>query len=390
LENYLSTERSTVLAIVDTNWSLMLGLVVAGASSIAISVWPRVRTLTVVSALGAVIYYGRAFLGFGIVAGVAYAVACWLGSQPDRTARWRGASLALLCLIVIFTVGRLEHWERAAILPGVTPFALFTLDMWLALRLVTLFWEVGSGRIGPPTPAGYVAWVCLPFTLAGPLIRYSQFAQPTSVNRSLWMSHRWWRDILIAAAKLAGGLGLYILQRVLVDRWPHAHLLNSATAALLTQPIGFYLTFAGYYHLMQVLGRPSGINLPDSFNFPIGRENISAFWANWNITVTTMFRDYLFYNRWGRRTSNVFLNTLVLFTLVGFWHATNAYWVMWGFLHGLLFCVFLLWTRYRICHTSPSPSAALVCRTAGRVLTYVCVCACWYLPSKILLHGWSK
>ena len=99
-------------------------------------------------------------------------MACWLGSQPDRTARWRGASLALLCLIVIFTVGRLEHWERAAILPGVTPFALFTLDMWLTLRLVTLFWEVGSGRIGPPTPAGYVAWVCLPFTLAGPLSQY--------------------------------------------------------------------------------------------------------------------------------------------------------------------------------------------------------------------------
>ena len=115
---------------------------------------------------------------------------------------------------------------------------------------------------------------------------------------------------------------------------------------LFTGPVGFYLSTASYFHLMEVLGRPAGFKLPPSFNYPLGRENISAFWMNWNMTATFLFRDYLFYNRWGRRTYNIYFNTVLLFTLVGLWHAANAYWILWGFLHGLSFCVFLLWRKY--------------------------------------------
>ena len=111
---------------------------------------------------------------------------------------------------------------------------------------------------------------------------------------------------------------------------------------------------------------------------------MSAFWMNWNMTATFVFRDYLFYNRWGRGTYNIYVNTILLFTLVGLWHEANAYWILWGFLHGLLFCCFLLWRKYnqRLGH-DPLRGTPLS-RTAGRALTYFCVCILWYLPSKIL------
>jgi D-alanyl-lipoteichoic acid acyltransferase DltB (MBOAT superfamily) len=101
------------------------------------------------------------------------------------------------------------------------------------------------------------------------------------------------------------------------------------------------------------------------------------------MTATRVFRDYLFYNRWGRGTYNIFLNTLLLFTAMGLWHGANVYWVSFGVLHGLAFCGFLVWRRYRgVLEALPLRGTAGA-DIAARVLTYVTVCACWYLPTKI-------
>jgi alginate O-acetyltransferase complex protein AlgI len=256
--------------------------------------------------------------------------------------------------------------------------------MWLVLRLVTLFWEVGSGSVTTPSLSSYIVWTCLPFTLGGPLLRYSQMPVAVCVDRSLWRSPAWWLDFGTGAAKLIAGMALYAAQEVMASRWPQAHLLNSGTTALVTGPLGFYLTYAGYFHMMEALGRTSGFKLPESFNYPIGRENISAFWMNWNMTATSVFRDYVFYNRWGRRSYYVYFNTIVLFTLVGLWHAANGYWILWGFLHGLLFCGFLLWRKYSVRLERLPLRGTSAAQIAARVMTYLCVCACWYLPSKIL------
>ena len=151
---------------------------------------------------------------------------------------------------------------------------------------------------------------------------------------------------------------------------------------LIARPVGFYLTFAGYFDLMQTLARVMGTVVPDSFNWALGRENISQFWANWNMTATRVFRDYLFYSRWGLRRHDVHVNTLVLFTLVGLWHGANAYWILWGFLHGVMFCAFLAWRKW-----GASRGRAITgtpADVASRVATYLGVCAAWYLPSKVL------
>src|SRR5262249_10317420 len=130
--------------------------------------------------------------------------------------------------------------------------------------------------------------------------------------------------------------------------------------------------------------RPAGFTLQPSFNSPVGRENISAFWMNWNMTATFAFRDLLFYNRWGRQTYNIYLNTIVLFTLVGLWHAANAYWILWGLLHGCFFCTFLLWRKLRSRFTDIPFAGSSISNVGARLFTYACVCMAWYLPSKIL------
>jgi D-alanyl-lipoteichoic acid acyltransferase DltB (MBOAT superfamily) len=373
---------NTLTAVIDTH--LLIGLAVAVAFSIVIPAFSslqRIPYLGVVSLIGAALYHWEAFPGFVIVNAIAYVALCWLNGA--RSARWQWACMAMLLLITAFTLGRVFHWDRLTIFRGSAPLALYSLDMWLALRLITLFWEVGSGS-AVPSLSSYVIWTCLPLTLGGPLLRYSQFPAALGVKSSLWKSRAWWLELAAATAKLITGLALAAAQQVMSSCCSGAHFWINLTNTLLTGPVGFYLTTAGYFHLMEVLGRPAGYSLPTSFNFPLGRENISAFWMNWNMTATGVFRDYLFYNRWGLRTYNIYFNTMVLFVLVGLWHSANAYWLLFGFLHGLLFCSFLIWRRYgnRLGHIPLRGTPAA--RASARVLTYICVCACWYLPSKIL------
>ncbi len=366
---------------------VVLGLAIAVAVSLLISLIPLSRGnifLTLLSLAGAVVYHWWAFPGFVIVSGIAYLAVLWLNTHTNRSRRWNWACALLVLLLVVFASGRLLHWDRLAISVHSVPVLVYSLDMWLMLRLVTLFWEVGSGAVAVPSPSRFVLWVCLPFTLGGPLLRFSEMPGAVHADRQLWRSSTWWRAAAAAAATLILGIALGVGQQQMGARWPHAHLLNNAIATFVTGPFGFYLSTAGYFRLMEVLALPSGFKLPPSFNYPIGRENISAFWMNWNMTATFVFRDYLFYNRWGRQTYNVYFNTLFLFTLVGFWHASNAYWILWGFLHGLLFCTFLLWRKYGTRFDKVPLRGTPASRMAARVLTYFSVCMCWYLPSKII------
>jgi len=366
---------------------VLLGLSIAAAVTLLVSALPRSQGnfwLSWLSLLGAVVYHWRAFPGFAIVTGMAYLAVRWLNTRTNRAQRWNWACALMFLLLVVFVAGRVEHWDHVTISTSSAPVLIYSLDMWLLLRLVTLFWEVGSGAIAAPSPARFVLWVCLPFTLAGPLLRFSEMPSAVHPNREVWKSASWWRGAFAASATLLAGIALGFGQEAMSTHWPHARIMKNAIITFFTGPFGFYLSTAGYFGLMEVLAQPSGFKLPLSFNFPFGRENISAFWMNWNMTATFVFRDYLFYNRWGQPTYNVYFNTLLLFTLVGLWHASNSYWILWGFLHGLLFCTFLLWRKYGQRLSNLPLRGTPASRMAARLLTYFSVCMCWYLPSKII------
>ncbi len=366
---------------------LVSGLAVAAVFSllfVAIPGLQRIKCRWLLTLLAAASYYWREFLGFLLVSAIGYMVVYWLSRETSPARRWRWACVSMFALASVFTCGRMAQWDRPLVFPIAGPMVLYSLGMWPALKLVTLFWEVGSNSVAAPSLSQYVIWTCLPFTLGGPVLRWSQMPSTLFADRGVLISAAWWRGAGAATAKLMVGVFLGLGQHSLTSRWPNAHLLNNAVATFLTGPIGFYLITAGYFHWMQLLGLPCGIKLPESFNFPIGRENISAFWMNWNMTATYVFRDYIFYNRWGRRTYNVYFNVILLFTLVGLWHAANGYWILWGFLHGLLFVGYLLWRKYGHRFANLPLRGTVVSRTAARVLTYFSVCMCWYLPSKII------
>jgi alginate O-acetyltransferase complex protein AlgI len=259
---------------------------------------------------------------------------------------------------------------------------MFVFDMFMILRFVTYFWQVGSGQVALPSAIRFAAWTSFPFTLFSPVLRLSEFdAQlngPIAPSASAAERAARWRRGLSGVAVLIAGAAL----RTLVDPLHAVGKLGTLGVLTVVSPWSFYLQAAGLATVMQALAYSWRFSLPSNFNRPFGRPNISEFWANWNITATSIFRDYLFYNRWGGRRVNLYLNVMVLFVLVGVWHALGAYWIIWGLIHGMTFCIYL-WYKKHGAVIKPLFEWRHG-RVLGAALTYLAVIAAWALPPQVM------
>lgn len=108
--------------------------------------------------------------------------------------------------------------------------------------------------------------------------------------------------------------------------------------------IQIYGDFAGYSDIAIGIARLFGFNLAQNFNMPYFSRDIAEFWRRWHITLNTWFRDYLYIPLGGNRGSKwqSIRNTLIIFTVSGFWHGANWTFIIWGAFHGLLFLPLLL------------------------------------------------
>lgn len=102
-----------------------------------------------------------------------------------------------------------------------------------------------------------------------------------------------------------------------------------------------YCDFSGYSDIAIGTARLFGIELMTNFRTPYFASSIKDFWHRWHISLSTWFRDYVYIPLGGNRTNNFrkHLNILITFTLSGLWHGANITFILWGFLHGLLYFI---------------------------------------------------
>ena len=55
-----------------------------------------------------------------------------------------------------------------------------------------------------------------------------------------------------------------------------------------------YFDFSGYTDIAIGLGQLMGVNLPENFDRPYIKPNLTAFWNSWHITLAQWFRAYFF------------------------------------------------------------------------------------------------
>ncbi len=121
---------------------------------------------------------------------------------------------------------------------------------------------------------------------------------------------------------------------------------NYASHSNLTICLGIFLftiqiygDFSGYSDIALGTARLFGFRLLDNFRFPYFATSVSDFWKRWHISLSSWFRDYLYFPLGGSKRG-IFLtirNTFIIFLVSGFWHGASWNFILWGFLHALGF-----------------------------------------------------
>ena len=96
--------------------------------------------------------------------------------------------------------------------------------------------------------------------------------------------------------------------------------------------------FAGYSYIAIGAAKILGIDLMTNFRQPYFAHSVQNFWARWHISLSTWFRDYIYFPLGAGRGGKLkqARNFMIVYTVSGLWHGAALKYVAWGMLNGAL------------------------------------------------------
>jgi len=96
--------------------------------------------------------------------------------------------------------------------------------------------------------------------------------------------------------------------------------------------------FAGYSYIAIGAAKILGIELMTNFRQPYFAHSVQNFWARWHISLSTWFRDYIYFPLGAGRGGKFkqARNLMIVYTVSGLWHGAALKYVAWGMLNGAL------------------------------------------------------
>ena len=106
--------------------------------------------------------------------------------------------------------------------------------------------------------------------------------------------------------------------------------------AAICYSLQIYCDFSSYSDMAVGAGLLFGIRLMENFDTPYFAQSIPELWRRWHISLSSWFRDYLYFplggSRKGKLRTN--LNLMIVFAVSGLWHGAGTQFLVWGLLHG--------------------------------------------------------
>lgn len=206
--------------------------------------------------------------------------------------------------------------------------------------------DIYQGKIEPTKDIlAYLAYVMFfPSLLSGPISRAQKQLPQYLLTRSFE-----YNNIVSACKSILWGGG--VMKLCLADRlgiyvdtvYAHIGQHNGTTLFLasILYTIQIYADFAGYSLIAIGSGKLFGIELPTNFVRPYFAKTVTDFWRRWHISLTTWFRDYIYFPLGGNRCSKTrwMINTMIVFVISGLWHGAAYTFLIWGAMHGLCMIV---------------------------------------------------
>lgn len=181
-----------------------------------------------------------------------------------------------------------------------------------------------------------------PHMVAGPIVRYS------SLMPQLKIVHRFKSIEWDVAAKLiiwgffkkmviADNLGI-LVNRVFNHLPTDFNSLEYIIIAILFL-IQLYADFSGYSDIAIGVAKLFHINLDINWKRPLLSTSVSDYWKRHHISLTSWFKEYVYFSLGGNRVTRFkwVLNILFVFLLSGLWHGANLTFLIWGALNGIFY-----------------------------------------------------
>lgn len=215
---------------------------------------------------------------------------------------------------------------------------------------------LGRGEV-QKNPFNVALYISLfPQLIAGPIVRYETVAQEIQTRReNLADFVRGSRRFTVGLAKkmiLSNSVALLADQAF---GYADASQLSAAMAWLgvLAYAFQIYFDFGGYSDMAIGLGLMFGFHFDENFNYPYISRTVSEFWQRWHISLSSWFRDYLFYpvsrkavplgrrvkQRWGKTAGRLTPSVIALAVVwlsTGIWHGASWGYILWGVYYGAL------------------------------------------------------
>ena len=199
----------------------------------------------------------------------------------------------------------------------------------------------------------YIAF--FPQLIAGPIVKYHDVEQQLSAR------HASISDIATGFRRFCIGLSKKVLiantmalavDNVYAAQLDHINIMVAWIAAL-AYLMQIYFDFSGYSDMAIGMARMFGFTYQENFKYPYASPTVQVFWRRWHISLSTWFKQYVYFPLGGNRKGRLrtVLNKLTIFFLCGLWHGASWTFVVWGLIHGF----FLLLEEYLPIRKLPRP-----------------------------------
>lgn len=221
---------------------------------------------------------------------------------------------------------------------------------YIAFRLMHVLLDYRIGRVTAVSLRDFTLYsLFFPAIPAGPIARLEQFHK--ELQRELPTKSLASDEVLQGLVRI--GIGLlkkFVLADTLalIALTPNTAAHSSSTAILWLMVYAYalqlFFDFSGYVDIAIGIGRIAGITLPENFKAPYFQRNLTQFWNQWHITLSTWFRLYFFmpFSRVlmstplkSQRALVILLAQVATMILIGLWHGAALNFVLWGTWHGV-------------------------------------------------------
>ena len=266
-----------------------------------------------------------------------------IGKYKDKPASKAAATIAIvidLALLIVFKYSGFIVENINALFKSSIPVPSIALPIGISFftfqaisYIMDCYWETVTPQKDFVKFLMYLS--LFPQLVAGPIVRYSVVEKEINNRKSTAA------DISEGAMRAIVGLGKKVIIAnnlyTIVEQFFGSDISNLSFVgtwyAVILYSLYVYFDFSGYSDIAIGLGRMFGFHFDENFNYPFICKNISEFWQRWHISLSSFFRDYLFYAPiFGKPRK--YLNLFLVWFCTGLWHGASWNFILWGLYFG--------------------------------------------------------